>query len=75
MSDEYRYSREREHNLTMDELDRLIAEDADPEVQRERSKRAAARKRWDLPPVRLRPGVPEHRLTEQERAFLDRCGY
>lgn len=66
----------RRHNRHMDEIDAEIAAERDPEVLEERRLEAERRERWaNLPSVRLRPGVPTHRLTEAEAAYMDRCGY
>jgi hypothetical protein len=57
-------------------VDAEIREEARPEVIEERRLEAANRERLrSLPPVRLRPGVPASRLTDQEAALLDRHGY
>jgi hypothetical protein len=58
------------------ELDQEIAELQDPAVLEEMRRESELRKKWEsLPPVRLRPGVAGHRLSEQEEALLDREGY
>lgn len=66
----------REHNRLIDEIDAELAEIATPEYQAEHAARMARRERWEnLPRFRLRPGVPTHRLTDQEAAKHDDEGY
>jgi hypothetical protein len=66
----------RRHRALIDAIDREIADERDPAVLEERRLEAERRAKWrNMPPVRLRPGVPTHRLTEQEAAYMDRSGY
>jgi len=64
----------RRHSRMIDDLDRDIAEMNDPE-EIARRKAAASPHRWDLPRLRLVHGVPTHRLTDEEAAYLDRHGF
>lgn len=67
---------ERRWQQQLADVDAEIREEQSAEYQEERAAERAARERWrDLPPVRLRPGVRGHRLSEQEQALLDRSGY
>lgn len=80
MSDDNEYddrmAEQREWACYMHELDREIAAARDRGVQAERERARVARERWgNLPAVRLRPGVPTHRLSEDEAALLDREGW
>lgn len=60
----------------LSDVDAEIREEQSAEYQAEQAAEAARRERWrNLPPVRLRPGVRGHRLSEQEQALLDRSGY
>jgi len=74
--DEDRMAARRRWDALLADVDAEIRDDARPEVIKERRLQAEARERWRiLPPVRLRPGVPLDRLTDEEAALLDRDGY
>jgi len=63
----------RRHNRIIDDLDRDLAELNSPE---ETARREAAARAWkNLPLLRLVRGVPTHRLTDDEAAYLDRHGF
>ena len=66
----------RQWNRYLDEIDREIADEKARAATFETDigKVLEPQPNWrDLPPVKLRPGT--RRTTEQEDAFLDRCGY
>ena len=74
--DQDRQAARRRWFALLDEVDAEIRDEARPEVVEQRRREDAARERWrSLPPVRLRPGVPTHRLTDDEAGYMDRHGY
>jgi hypothetical protein len=73
--DEDRMAARRRWDALLAYVDAEIREEARPEVIEERRLDAEARERWrNLPPVKLRRGVPTCRLTDAEAALLDREG-
>ena len=64
----------RRWNAYLDEIDREIAEEKAQTFETDIGKVLEPQPNWrNLPPVKLRPG--SRRTTEQEDAYLDRCGY
>lgn len=71
-----RNEQRRQWNAYLDEIDREIADEKAHAgtFETEIGKVLEQRPNWrNLPSVKLRPGT--RRTTEQEDAYLDRCGY
>lgn len=74
--DDDRMEARRRWDALLADVEAEIRDEQRTEVLEERRREREASQRWrSLPPVRMRPGVPAERLTDDESALMDRNGY